>query len=266
MGNLAVDQSYRRNLTSNDDPYRLRAGSLVLANKLGIEDAVALKDAELVLSMARRVQSVPTGSYDFEHYKAIHAHLFQDIYEWAGETRTVEMTSPTNSAFCAVSKIETEAKRIFDNLAESCTLIGLDEDEFTKEAARLYTSLNRLHPFRTGNGRVARVFIEELARNNGLTFNWKRLNRADWNFASAEANKGNLEHITGLFKTASCKSELVFSAGSAGVRPPSKSHLNKMMDKLIQRNKEQLRAGRRMEGAAEDDFGSQSKKSSFSPS
>ncbi len=64
----------------------------VLRNKLKIRDASTLEAAERQLVAQRVLETLPTGDFDLDHLSAIHCHLFQDIYEWAGEIRTVEIS------------------------------------------------------------------------------------------------------------------------------------------------------------------------------
>ena len=64
----------------------------VLRNRLDIRDAPALEAAERQFVAQRLLEAVPTGDFDLAHLTAIHRHLFQDVYAWAGEIRTVEMT------------------------------------------------------------------------------------------------------------------------------------------------------------------------------
>ena len=63
----------------------------VLRNRLDIRDAAALEAAERELVAFRLLEPMPPGDFDFDHLKAIHRHLFQDVYEWADEVRTVEI-------------------------------------------------------------------------------------------------------------------------------------------------------------------------------
>ena len=63
----------------------------VLRNRLDIRDAPALEAAERQFVAQRLLEPVPAGDFDLAHLKAIHRHLFQDVYEWAGDVRTVEI-------------------------------------------------------------------------------------------------------------------------------------------------------------------------------
>jgi len=72
------------------DPYTY-PDSQILRNRLGITDAAELDRVERRLVTERVAMGIPTGQFDLAHRCAIHRHLFQDIYSWAGEIRTVEI-------------------------------------------------------------------------------------------------------------------------------------------------------------------------------
>lgn len=74
-----------------DDPY-VYPGTTILRNKLDIRDAATLDLAERRFTTIRARQGIPQGDFDLGHLKAIHHHLFQDVYEWAGKIRTVEIS------------------------------------------------------------------------------------------------------------------------------------------------------------------------------
>jgi cell filamentation protein len=74
-----------------EDPYTYKS-STVLVNKLGLENQAELDAFEAEISNARAEEPLPDGILDFEHYKAIHHHLFQDVYQWAGRVRTVRIS------------------------------------------------------------------------------------------------------------------------------------------------------------------------------
>lgn len=74
-----------------DDPY-VYPGTHILRNKLNIRDADTLDLAKRRFATIRTPQGVPQGNFDLRHLKAIHHHLFQDIYEWAGQLRIVEIS------------------------------------------------------------------------------------------------------------------------------------------------------------------------------
>ncbi len=81
-----------------DDPYTYE-NSTVLINILGLRKQTELDAFEAEISSARAEEPLPDGSLDFTHFKAIHHHLFQDVYKWAGQVRTVRMSKGGNP-FC----------------------------------------------------------------------------------------------------------------------------------------------------------------------
>jgi cell filamentation protein len=88
--------------------------------------------------------------------RAIHFHIFQDIYCWAGELRTVDI-SKGSTRFANISRIEPEADKLFRLLEQENHLIGLPREQFLTRLAHYYGELNVIHPFRDGNGRAQRL-------------------------------------------------------------------------------------------------------------
>ena len=78
-------------MSEADDPY-VYPGTSILRNRLGITDPEFLDKQERSLVVLRVRRGVPRGNFDLTHLRAIHRHLFQDIYDWAGELRTVEIS------------------------------------------------------------------------------------------------------------------------------------------------------------------------------
>jgi cell filamentation protein len=78
-------------VSSDFDPYHY-PGTKVLRNRLGIIEARKLDRLERRMVGDRIAEGAPVGSFDLSHLRAIHRHLFQDIYDWAGELRTVEIS------------------------------------------------------------------------------------------------------------------------------------------------------------------------------
>ena len=124
-------------------------------------DAEHCSQAELEaaeISSARADESLPEGNLDFAHYKAVHHHLFQDVYEWAGNARTVRMFKGGNP-FCFPENIENQATRLFGELQADGFLQGLDDSAFADKAAHFLAELNVIHAFREGNGRSQLTFF-----------------------------------------------------------------------------------------------------------
>lgn len=144
----------------------------VLRNKLNITDARALFEAEKELTAIRlrELQENPIrGDFDFAHLRAIHRYIFQDIYEWAGEIRTVEIGK--GNLFCTTAFIPEYASSVFRKYFSQCDSAKEDRDEFIKIFADNYGDLNALHPFREGNGRTQREFARLVCLECGYDFN-----------------------------------------------------------------------------------------------
>jgi cell filamentation protein len=161
----------------------------VLQNKFGISEEEELKAAEASLVAWRSYQLVekPTqGRFNLDHLQAIHQHLFQDVYEWAGELRDIDL-SRDNSYFANHRHIIEAAGLIFARLAEENYLQGLDAADFSTRAAFYLGEINALHPFREGNGRAQREFINQLAYHNGYVIDWTNISEGEMIQAAIES-------------------------------------------------------------------------------
>jgi cell filamentation protein len=108
------------------------------------------------------------------HYFAIHRHLFQDVYSWAGKPRVVRI-SRGQSMFCYPERIRPEMKRIFAELRSNELLRRLGNEEFSSKAAHVLAEINAVHPFRDGNGRAQLAFLAALAHRAGFDLKLERL-------------------------------------------------------------------------------------------
>jgi len=126
-----------------DDPYTYE-NSTVLVNKLGLREQPALDAFEAEISSARAEEPLPEGVLDFTHYKAVHHHLFQDVYEWAGQVRTVRLFKGGNP-FCFPENIEGQAARLFNELKEANYFCDLDAAAFSHKTAHFLGRTER-HP------------------------------------------------------------------------------------------------------------------------
>ena len=177
------------------DPY-CYPNSRVLKNKLNIRDFDRLWEAEKRLSKYREIELLNAplrGRFDFEHLKKIHAYLFQDVYSWAGEVRTVDIAK--GNLFCRVFAIESEAERIFTELRQEKYLKDLNVGEFAKRLAYYFAEINALHPFREGNGRTQREFIRQLAYQNGYFLSYAGISSEEMVEASKASFKLNYEPL-----------------------------------------------------------------------
>ncbi|RMR17602.1 cell division protein Fic [Pseudomonas syringae pv. avii] len=137
---------------ASHDRYCYPASS-VLRNRLNIQDMDDLEAAEreITASTITRVHYT-APPYSLENMKQLHRQLFSDLYEWAGEIRTVDI-SKGGTRFCTCARIEAEALKIFIKLQEVDWLRKQDKDSFCGLLAEYYCELNMIHPFREGNGR-----------------------------------------------------------------------------------------------------------------
>ena len=159
-----------------DDTY-CYPGTDVLRNKAEITTAEDLDAYEGELSTLRSIEILENpvaGQFNLAHLQRIHLALFQDIYDWAGEIRTVDI-SRGNSRFANVRFIEAAANDIFNKLARENWLKGLDADALSKRLAHYLSEINALHPFREGNGRVQRIFISQLSQSAGYQLDYSDL-------------------------------------------------------------------------------------------
>lgn len=168
-----------------DDPYSYRH-TQILRNKLGIRDAAALDAFERRMTAQRAREGVPAGDFDLKHLCAIHRHLFQDIYDWAGEVRTVEI-SKGGSRFQFRAYIATGMADIHRRIVARNGLRGLSVDAFARAAGEIMGDVNYVHPFREGNGRTQLLYLEQLARRAGYAADLRRLDREVWLAASRHA-------------------------------------------------------------------------------
>lgn len=170
------------------DAYLWEPGGQVLRNKWGMRNTLDFAQAEYhetykrAREIARGKVEIPR-TYDGAHLRAIHAHLFGNIYEWAGEYRTVGMEKG-HQPFAPpdhIARYVGYARRI----AETTDWHVLDCDGFADAAARTFVYLNHAHPFREGNGRACRIFMDHVAGQSGFKLVYPHLiDPPTWNTAS----------------------------------------------------------------------------------
>ena len=142
----------------------------VLRNIGNIADHGALVFAETG-AIAKRTNELKVNPIPVESANtlfAVHLHLFQDIYEWAGKRRTVEI-SKGGKQFFPLSRFDTALSHIDSLIAEYKRLGNGDKEALSRKLAEILDSVNYLHPFRDGNGRAQREFLRLLASEKG----WK---------------------------------------------------------------------------------------------
>jgi cell filamentation protein len=174
-----------------EDPYADPATG-VMHNKLGLSTAEELEAAEREITHAALIflkESPVQPSYDLGHLCAIHLRIFGDIYDWAGQLRTVAIAK--GSWFCLPQYIESSAAETFRALHGESLLRGLPRDVFTERLTCYLGEVNAIHPFREGNGRAQRAFFEQLASDAGFILDWQHLDADRMIAASAAIMRGH---------------------------------------------------------------------------
>ena len=164
------------------DPY-VYPGTGTLRNRLGIVDPEILDKVERRYVVLRSRRGIPSGSFDLNHLRAIHRHLFQDVYDWAGELRTVEI-SKGGSQFQFRQYIQTGMMDVHRRLTRAGFLKRLPAREFAREAGIIIGDINYIHPLREGNGRTQAQYLQQLAERAGHRLDFRRIEPAKWIEAS----------------------------------------------------------------------------------
>ena len=162
-------------------------GSNCPRNKLGIRDPDEFTVAQAQIVSIREVQlatDLLPGEYNLEHLQQFHRHLFQDIYDWAGETRCVDI-SKGRSRFAHWRYLSDNVAAVLTGLERDDWLTGRTRVAFVDRLSYYYGELNVCHPFREGNGRTIRAFLRQLAAAAGWSLDWSELSRGD-NIAASE--------------------------------------------------------------------------------
>jgi cell filamentation protein len=156
---------------------------------------VQLEAFEAASVTQRSEEAFPDGAFDAAHFRAIHRHLFQDVYDWAGEPRTIRIFKD-GSPFSYPENFEREIARLFDGLRARDFLRGRDADGFAAGAAYFLAELNAIHLFREGNGRAQTAFLAMLAAEAGHPLDLTRLDPAAWMQAMVRSFYVDAEDLT----------------------------------------------------------------------
>ncbi len=147
----------------------------MLENKLGITSSPALAEAEERISKKKAVELFESGILDtleagkFASLQTIHRVLFEDIYDFAGKIRTVNLAkgsfrfAPLMYLDAALQNIDKMPQSNFDQIVEK------------------YVEMNIAHPFREGNGRATRIWLDcMLKKEIGMVVNWSKVDKEDY--------------------------------------------------------------------------------------
>ena len=179
-------------------------GTACLINKFGIKDdkQLSLVEGQITFAKGSELERNPIkGNFDFEHYKAIHKYLFDEIYDWAGKIRSVDM-SKKGTSFAKADEIEQLANACFARLKAENYFRGQEFNEFVSNIVDFYCVTNMLHPFREGNGRTQRIFISQLIRFAGYEIDFSSINIDDLMSATIQAANGVDVYLKEIFANA----------------------------------------------------------------
>lgn len=183
---------------------------MVLENKLGIISAPELAEAEERISKKKAIELFENGILDkleagkFESLKSIHKYLFDDIYFFAGEIRTVNI-SKGNFRFAPLMYLEAALANI-DKMPQS---------NF-EEIIEKYVEMNIAHPFREGNGRSTRIWLDCILKKEiGKVIDWSRVDKEDYLLAMERSPIKDIEikHILKNALTDDINSREVYMKG-----------------------------------------------------
>lgn len=172
---------------------------LLQNNLLGIDSLSELELAEQYVFTVRALQ-VAQKNYKIDHHslyelQLLHKHLFQDIYSFAGQLRNVQLVKG-DTRFCQFEHIVTYGESIFHQLKQEGAWLSIEEA--AERLAYYKSELNMLHPFREGNGRTIRLFIQDLARNKGYNWDFENMNKEQYMNAMILATT-NITALTEIF-------------------------------------------------------------------
>jgi len=152
--------------------YQLGSNDLVLANKLGITEVEDMDEAELVLLEKIYedvlINQLPDGVIKQEDIKTWHRRWLGNVYEWAGDERSVNM-SKGDFHFAAAAQISQLLKKFeSDYLNRYTPCSDLSDEELIEAIAVTHIEFILIHPFREGNGRLSRLLADVMAVQAGF--------------------------------------------------------------------------------------------------
>jgi cell filamentation protein len=180
-------------------------GSNVLKNIPGFTTNEELRKFEYAASRerAQALRADPVqGRYDLAHFREVHRRLFQDVYAWAGELRTVEMSKGGTGFAPLTTPAHTLAswtQTVLDDLRKENHLKGLKTNEFVERLTHHYGELNFAHPYREGNGRATKEFLAQMGKEAGYQIEFDRVSAKQWNDAAARQGNGDASKIKDVF-------------------------------------------------------------------
>lgn len=179
-------------------------GTSILINKLGIQNQAQLDENETLIVGVKSLQfelAPFPEPLDFSYYKRLHQFLFDELYDWAGTVRSVDL-SKQRTHFCPADEIEPLAVRMFGRVEKMDFFCGLPREDFIIELADFYSSVNYLHPFREGNGRTQRLYFRQLAQRAGYKLDFSAVDSDRMMIATIQAAQGVADLLRQIFQEA----------------------------------------------------------------
>ena len=180
-------------------------GTRVLRNRVGARTFDDLQKAEndLVETGLIELRESPgllsDRSYDLRFIRAIHRQLFQDVYDWAGDVRTVGIEKGDES-FCPPTNIRQPMDHVAAEIHLLDRLKAVCDEDLSRTVAYLYDYANFAHPFREGNGRATREFFDLLLAERGNGLDWEKTDSSELHGACHAARAGSeLSGLTAMF-------------------------------------------------------------------
>ncbi|WP_375642285.1 BID domain-containing T4SS effector [Bartonella sp. CM100XJJH] len=178
--------------------------SKVLKNKYRIKDKEILKERccdDVKKEMIKLCQEPPPEQFNSSYLKYLHQRLFSRAFEWAGQTRQAPFTFEDGTVasmpilkrkeftkpFAIGRKIQEGLEKLDKTLAEKNNLQGLTREEFVEQAAGIMIDLHHLHPFREGNRRTKRLFVEKLSQAAGYKLDFSLVSKKRKDFVRTAA-------------------------------------------------------------------------------
>ena len=164
-----------------------------------------ISEADIVSVRSVLLQLNPLqGNFDCDHLKRIHQYLFRDVYEWAGQLRSTTLAkadyihSGRVTRFTPPELIERELTSVFEKLSAQNFFEGLRRKELSQGIAWLLSEINRIHPFREGNGRAQRQFVRQLCGGLGFKLHFDVVSKERLVQASVQSANGDLSMMERL--------------------------------------------------------------------
>jgi cell filamentation protein len=208
-------------------------GTQTLINHFGEKDPTKLATLERehtnAAAVDAKILNPVQGDFNLEHMQAIHHRIFSGVYPWAGQLRDYPLFKKRPDGLVT----EFARPEEFSRINEALSAIMKDTDKFTnlapgrylEQIAQVYQLANEMHPFREGNGRTHRIYLDYLAERAGYRLQFSKVSPEAWNYAasmSARINLGDGERVDGrtreLEKVFSHVSNPVGGAGNAYLR------------------------------------------------